>query len=711
MCDQMNFGVYDDRLRPSKEVASIVNVQLTQCHHSQESAYVLVTFVYRPAIISIMNAWKQVNTDIDSIFASLSKFPGFYYAVSSVEPHLGEVPVQTIYLNDNRDVEIQRFFESRAYVPSMSAGEICEKAVQDCTFYTQQCKSLQHNVDIYNFMFQYFGFRSAAPIAGYPHINIAVSLKHNPTRLPTHSEVEAFISRTLPAYIGPRENKGRSSSKFSRESTVQTKSINDPAILQYIIKNGSRLTHQILIGSSGIRLHNAPPEIVSIFASLNMKGVIHMDVPELTQLTTEHVQVEIGEGKAPPTSFPISLPVGSKINMCRMMILNYMRKHHMYIDASTGKIYKLVVGSSQTYTPFGTKESLIEHVGVSNLEYSDLIRQNEKQIFKDFHPGQLFYDSIRMTFKWVEYTDFCLNLSSGITTPKDGRYPCFRFFSNVRLGQKTWTRETVPTYWFWLLYNLGIVQYSQKAVDPSTLEPTSDLLTTLYEILVPRYTRRKNISFSDTAIFDALLAPIKYMYEGISGEYSNLITRFTPEHPFVQESFDASQVVIFERFSPSKQFGIPEILKVTADVNNAGTRSILLEDVSTGLATPQWAMKGSGDDFTYVSPQFQSSFKTFHISESASPEFRRGLSKFSYGVLQETGLVIYHLSILYFASTGGIFHLTNPTEIDRYARWERAAEYITGQTSKAPEIRSTGTEEVPDSFFSLPDPKHTIVTK
>ena len=675
----MDFSGYEDSLRHTKSFLSTITDPIGQLHRSLNVCYALVSFVYNPTTISPIRAWFQALKDMSSIVTQLKTFPQFVYAVGSIEPHLG-VMSSGMHIGDH-SVEMERFMGARLYQPGYSAAEILDSTTDAISKYNAECntRTVMTPKQVYDFLLPHVINNEKPSSVGYPKIMIAVGVTHEPglsQKFPNSFILECHAQKSLPTHISVYQPRGRTTTKYSTSSDLGNRHINDPKILYYIMKNMHREQHRGLIGECPIRIYNYETELNAILYLLGDKYSVDFG----SRAQFEHVVV--GDGRAPPLTSVLP-QVGDRYNQCRVLILMFMRQHKIYIDVNTLRVYHLDPGSNQTYYYWyqGTLDKLFDDVSFAHGNYADTLARYRKRLISEITQNQTFYDSIVMTYKWIEYGDFCLNLSSGITTPKDGRYACFKYYPNVKLKDATWTRDSVPPIWFYLLFTLGLVEYSKTDTNPYKIIPKGDLLYVLYEILVPRYTQRRNISLSTTDIFNAILAPIRYVYQPITAEFASPVACFSPTRPFNLEDFNAAQVAFFEEFVPTRSIPQDKLLTITNGVTPVGTRSILIDNFDSRVPYPTWAVEGD-QQFQHVSAGYKRSFKSVHIAEVYSPELRRDIGKYSCELLREAGSVVYHLAVLYFERGGGLLHIVDPSEVDKYDKWERAAEFIARETEK-----------------------------
>ena len=650
----------------------------------------MLTINYDPMLISPLRAYAQVKLDIAYILEMFSLMDGVVYSIATCEPSHSDVPMTVgLGLNDNQSVEIERFFGNRVYQVGTTAETLLTKVDVEAAQYKKECDAVAPNTNIYTFLRSHF--QGQVTSAGYPQFFVVLgrrSMKDHPNIFNPISHYEKYFTdhNKRPYLQVQTVFKGRHTSSYQRESTAHNRAENDVQILAHIFKNVTKSEHSNLIGCFPIFTQSIPERVSILMQTLNQRFgfQIVVDAPHTEPLR----QIVIGGGRAPPPStLPIIPASESKFHGCLIIICQYMRKHMIYIDITTAIFYHRVSGSNQTYKYWndGTPKTFLEGLLAESPREADVIRSNYKFIIESIHPQQKFFDAIEMNYKWIEYGDFCLNLSSGITTPKDGRYACFRCFPDVKLGDGSWTAETVPKLWFGLLYALGAVEYDPGKPGTTYLRAKGDLLNILYEVLVPRYTKRRNLSFADASIFRVLLGPLIGLYDKTAA--------FDASNPFDKTLYDAAQVAVFDKFQPSARFGIKQIYDATVNPNESGTRSILVDNFDKTLGYPEWAMKEES-----ISAYYMSAFKQVFISEDAAkPEFRRHFAQFANFVLVESGQIVRHLAINYFLSMGGIYHIEEPSQIDMYSRSERAAEFMT--QSSIPQQRPISVEDI---FPSIP---------
>lgn len=668
----MEFKTCQNYMRYHTKYDSIISSTLSLFHASKNYAFLLMTITCKSELISPIEAWSKAAEDLDTLNDALSKHPNYVYSIGVIEPHINAGKLMPSYdglieNNENPKVEVERFFTHKIPVTDGQSAKDAFGKINSAIAEYQ--KTLPEGQDIYQLLRYYYPSKQKRTHYGYPRFLIVLCVSTDKivnNRFPSLNIFYDFIQPQVPYYLIKKNSKsGRHSQTYSKESTMTTRYINDTKILLFALKNTTQMTHDNLVGRCPIKLYNTPIEIISIFKALNSKFGHEVDYGDLDK-DQEYKKIVIGSGDNPPTSdyFPIITPL-SKTHNCIIIIVNFMRKYKIYFDEDNSMFYKHVEGSFQTYYKYGDIQVLLNGVSSEYPDKIDLLKINSPYIRKCSASKESFFDKIIMSNKWVEYNDFCFNLVCGLATPKDGRYPCFSFYPEVKYSDKLWTCESMPQMWLKFLMDLKIVKYDFENVGRLNVA-LPHLLNRFYEIVIPRNDNSiRNLSVNDERIFSLLLTPFFSLYKDAIC-YDNLAN-------YDKNAAEQCQLVVIINPKLSKKFNLDKMCNI--GITKHGTRTVIVDTVTKSLY-PYWAYLGSLDDCKLHS-NFNNAFDRLTLEDSyLTTKHIDNISSIRHSFYKESGSIFIHLATTFFHELGGIVFLKDAIEIDAYIAKERARDHI-----------------------------------
>lgn len=244
------------------KMRDIISSPLVTSQVTHQRSLLLITLDYNPQLISCIDALTKIIGEMTKVIDILKLLPGYSFIISSIS--LSTVGYNTglsIPFSSNSEIEINGFF-LRKYLQLngvLNVNILLQYIKNEIIQYKTQCKG----EDIYQILRSNFPSPNGPSGYGYPQINIALSLYDNRTY--NIKDVYQYISNMrLPEYIRLNED----TLYCSRESTLTTKSINDPLILTHVLKNCYNQDINTLLGCFPAYVYDVHSEISCIFTIL-----------------------------------------------------------------------------------------------------------------------------------------------------------------------------------------------------------------------------------------------------------------------------------------------------------------------------------------------------------------------------------------------------------------------------------------------------------
>lgn len=666
---------FKNYMKYHKKYDVIICPTLTAYHAAKNCAYMLLTFVCDPHRVSYLDAWAKAADDLDYINGILSQHPSYLYSIGVIEPHINAAKTPPRYdgifpNTENPQVEIERFFtELYPPQPGQAAKDALLKVYDEIQKYST---GLPPGSNPYEVLYQHYPSTQRNTHFGYPKYYIVLCTladKVVTSRFLKAEDFETFATQhpQLPPHLVRKNKNGRFAQSYLKESNMENRHVNDSKILLFAIKNAIHLHHDNLIGRLSTKLYNVPVEIVSIFKALYLKHGIEVDYGN-SDKEIEYKKIIIGAGVAPNDEYMPHLAPLSKTHNCILVILNFMRKYRIFFREDTSIFYKHTVGSHQTYHKYGDINTLLNAITSEYPDNIELMKQNSAYIKTCSKNKNSFFDTIIMSYKWIEYSTFCINLTAGIITPKDGRYSCFAYFPTVNYSDELWRCDSFPQTWLKLLMDVKLAGYDYDNVGRlKIIQP--GVLHRLYELIVPRTeTSMKNLSVNDEKVFGLLLTPFINLYTDVV-KYDNLSN-------YDKDTVEDSQLTIIINPKLTRKFGIDKLC--SSATTKTGTR-IVTVDTITLSHYPSWAYTSTAFNSISVEDQrlhgnFIDVFDRLVVPDTLLNDMP--VLEIQTDMEPETGSIILHLAQSYFMPFGGLKCFNTPEDIDRNIMDERATQYI-----------------------------------
>lgn len=262
----MIFAEYDEKsaIEKGEKIRDIISQPLTVSQSINQRSLVLLTFQFNPQLISLLNAWHIIISEMQNISNKLKLLSNYCFSLSCITYNsIGYNPMVTVSQNDeNPDVELENFFTNLYF-------EKCN--LMNTTFIYNWIRpemekhQIQSSNNSYNVLRAHYPSVEPRNNYGYPMMNFVIFVNDKRT-YDINGIYYGLEKLGLPPYITVMKNQMNG---FNRESTVITKSVNDINIMTYILKDYLNKTVTTLTNANPISLYNVSDDITRMLTLLS----------------------------------------------------------------------------------------------------------------------------------------------------------------------------------------------------------------------------------------------------------------------------------------------------------------------------------------------------------------------------------------------------------------------------------------------------------
>lgn len=427
--------------------------------------------------------------------------------------------------------------------------------------------------------------------SNYPHIHLAVALKKNSDA--SIREIRSFANMLL--NICDDVDVRSKSDRFGKKKKGRDLNIdNDAKILGYVFKNARFKDVYFSLGKRyPCTLFNtySNPNIDTLFDKFINESCVFFNMKNL-----------IIDSRNPIIPLVTDAPLTNLDKMIRI-VDDYLKRNLLKIN-SRGIIYQLLPGSKCTWIEWGDNDKLIKLI--TTKQNTNILRKSRAD-FDDYTKGGYdnIFDGITISFDWIEFNDFFLQLSTGKIT----KYPidahCFAYF-NIKYSDINSILDKPPERWLRIIENSNYLDKGELTKDGHIL------LKDLFELLRPKKHKVKSAFLFGSANCGktSLIRPILNIFP------PSTIMTVTKANSFELGSLKPdTQIIFLDEFSPGTSgLNRDQFLKllegkVPMAINSKGVNLCTIISNSKIIILgndPSWLyhLNGSSLPSTYIDPAY-----------------------------------------------------------------------------------------------------------